>query len=194
MNSNEKPVTSADKGDWIYAVGPLGILLMLVSKLSHNQTIGAVAAAMLLSAGITGVIGMIRESRKPPTTPRLGTPPVTAQLPRPAAQLPPVPVRTAAPMRTAPAYVEKRREPASAPWESEPGITFDETGLIGQWVRHSAGPSFVTEDLDAPMPRRAVAVLDANGQPGLLHVAVDGSGRVVAAAVPGSMWGPASSR
>jgi len=172
------------KGGWIYLVGPLGILVGVMGKFTHNHTILGVAIVMLFSAGITGVIQMFRETRTPaPKTPRCD-----------AAQLPLVPVRTAAAMRTTPAHVESRREPVSAPRDSEPGITFDETGLSGRWIRHAGGPYFVTEDLDAPMPRRAVAVLDAYGQRGILHVAVDGMGRVVEAAVPGSPWGPARAR
>jgi len=178
------------EGAWIYMVGPLGIVLMIASELSHNKTIGGVAAAMLLVAGTAGIIDMSRGSKKSPPPAAPATSPPT----NPAAQPPLVPIRAEVPLRTATVRTETYRESTSPAWDSEPGITFDETGLGGKWIRHAGGPYFVTEDLDAPMPRRAVAVLDAYGQRGILHVAVDGMGSVVEAAVPGSPWGPARAR
>jgi hypothetical protein len=70
MNGSETPVTKDDtKGGWPYVVGPLGILLMGVSELSNIEALGAVAAAMLFSAGITAVIQMFRSSRNQESTP-----------------------------------------------------------------------------------------------------------------------------
>lgn len=70
MNGSENPVTKEDtKGGWPYVVGPLGILLMGVSELSNIEALGAVAAAMLFSAGITAVIQMFRSSRNQESTP-----------------------------------------------------------------------------------------------------------------------------
>ena len=73
MTSSEKPVTGDDKGGWIYVVGPLGIIVALVSDLTDSKAIGAVAIAMLFSAGITGVIQMIRGRKTPAPTPPLTT-------------------------------------------------------------------------------------------------------------------------
>jgi hypothetical protein len=186
--------TKKDGTKWTAILLVLGLGGIVVSRFTGNEGLGAIGGGLMIAAAISTIFSSGSDKKTQPTITTSGTPPVTTLPPRRAASLPPVPMRTAAPVRAAPAYVEKRREPTAGVWDSQPGFTFDETGLIGQWVRHCGGPSFVTEDLDAPMPRRTVAVLDANGQPGQLQVAVDDRGCVVEAAVPGSPWGPASSR
>jgi hypothetical protein len=192
MDETGKPVADEQiDGRWIHHLfGLIGVVLIIVGFASHIKALSVAAAVLLFGAGAVEIIDAHRARR---STVKY-TPLVTSPTTRPAEQWPPVPVRTAAPMGTGSTYVEKRSEPTSASWDSEPDITFDETELSGRWIHHSGGPHFITEDLDAPMPRRAVAVLDAYGQRGLLHVAVDSRGRVVEAAVPGSPWGPARAR
>jgi hypothetical protein len=207
-NTRENATLSDDADDvindrWYHAFVvtiPLAILIMILGSVTGNDL--AVASYGIIGAGLIflfmplfrAIWASRRENTATPPAPTAVSAPTEAgpdtrsSMPPPAVPVPAAATRSVA--RPQLPSTPTAPDPVDIPTDLPP-LETPAGGLVNVVIRHSAGTSTVTEDLDTPMPQRSVSAADAHGRPEQLLVRVDENGRVIEAAVPGGEWGPA---